>query len=167
MAIKGARSEDRRITPHLIVRNLEAAVEFYQRALGAVELYRSPLPGGKGLHAHLKIGDSVVMVTSEADPEEMRTMGMEVHLRSPQSLGGTSMLLEVFVDDVDAAYKRAVDAGAEPTLPLSDCFWGDRYGWVRDPYGHLWALAQVLEELAPEEVARRMEEHMSQMKNEA
>lgn len=138
-------------------------MEFYSRALGAVELYRSPLPGGMGLHLHVRIGKTFVMITEEAPPSQSRTIDETIALQSPQSLGGTTAVFEILVDDVDAAYQRAVDAGATPVLPVSDCFWGDRYGWVRDPYGHIWALATVLEDLTPEEVKRRMDQMMAKM----
>jgi uncharacterized glyoxalase superfamily protein PhnB len=163
MAIKGARGEQGRIAPHLIVRKAEDAVAFYERALGAVELYRSELPGGMGMHFHIRVGKSFVMVTDEAPPAETHTIDDTISLKSPQSLGGTGTVLELLVEDVDSAYKRAVDAGATPVLPVSDCFWGDRYGWVRDPYGHIWALATVVEELTPEEVRKRMDEMMAKM----
>lgn len=161
MAIKGARAEKNRIAPHLIVRNASEAVAFYKQAFGAVELYRSTLPGGIGVHFHLQVAKSFVMVTDEAPPSEGHSIDDTIKLRSPQSLGGTGTVLELLVDDVDSAYRRAVDAGATPVLPVSDCFWGDRYGWVRDPFGHIWALATVLEELTPEEVQRRMEKMMA------
>lgn len=163
MGIKGAQGEKNRIAPHLIVRHAKEAMEFYSRALGAVELYRSPLPGGMGLHLHVRIGKTFVMITEEARPSQSRTIDETIALQSPQSLGGTTAVFEILVDDVDAAYQRAVDAGATPVLPVSDCFWGDRYGWVRDPYGHIWALATVLEELTPEEVKRRMDQMMAKM----
>ena len=150
MAIKGARSEDGRLTPHLIVRGAAEAVEFYQRAFGARELYQSPLPGGGGLHVHLQIERSMIMLTEEAPGHP------DVKLASPVTLGGVSSLVEIFVKDVDTAYARAVDAGAVPTLPLADTFWGDRYGWVTDPFGHIWALATAKEELTPEQVHTRM-----------
>jgi uncharacterized glyoxalase superfamily protein PhnB len=161
MAIKGARPANGTITPHLVVRNAKEAVEFYKRAFGAVELYSSPLPFGSGMHFHLRVASTLVMVTDEMPPGMVEKEGEEsidsqVVLRSPQSLGGTSMVLELIVDDVDAAHKRAVEAGAVPTLPVSDQFWGDRYGWVTDPYGHMWALATVKEELTPEQVQERM-----------
>lgn len=163
MAIKGAQGEKNGIAPHLIVRHADEAMEFYSRALGAVELYRSPLPGGMGLHLHVRIGKTFVMITEEARPSQSHTIDDTIALQSPQSLGGTTAVFEILVDDVDAAYQKAVDAGATPVLPVSDCFWGDRYGWVRDPYGHIWALATVLEELTPEEVKRRMDQMMAKV----
>jgi PhnB protein len=163
MAIKGARSEHRRVTAHLLVRDAARAVEFYTRAFGAAELYRSAMPDGNGIHAHLKIGDSMVMVSDERpDSGEPGHADLPSPPRSPQSLGGTSTVLELYVDDADAAFRRAVDAGATPTLPVSDTFWGDRYGWVTDPFGHIWALATVKEELTPDEVSARMREYAAQ-----
>lgn len=163
MAIQGACGDKDRISPHLIVRNATEALEFYKRALGAVELYRSPLPGSAGMHFHLRIGKSFVMLTDEAPPSDSRGIDSTIALLSPQSLGGTTTVHEILVEDVDTAYTRAVDAGATPVLPVSDCFWGDRYGWVRDPFGHIWALATIVEELTPEEVQRRMEQAMAEM----
>jgi PhnB protein len=163
MAIKGARGEKYHIGPHLIVRNAREAVDFYKRAMGARELYSSRLPEGSGMHFQLRIGKAIVKVTDEAPEKQAERIEETVALRSPQSLGGTCTVLEILVDDVDLAYRRAVDAGATPVLPVSDWFWGDRYGCVRDPFGHIWALATVLEELTPEEVEQRMEQMMSRM----
>lgn len=83
----------------------------------------------------------------------------QLYQRSPASLGGTSATVEMHVDDADAAYARAVDAGAAPVIPVSDTFFGDRYGWVRDPFGHVWALATVKEVLTPDQIAERMQAH--------
>ena len=147
-----------------MVRNADQAIEFYRRAFGAVELYCSPLPGGKGVHAHLRIANSMVMITDEnTESEEMGHLA--VGFASPQTLGGTSMLLELLVDDVDAAFQRALDAGAKPALPVSDCFWGDRYAWVTDPFGYIWALATVKEVLTPEQVHQRMMQYMAHMQS--
>ena len=150
MANAGARPDERRITPHLIVRGSAEAVEFYQRAFGAVVLYRSPMPDGKGVHAQLRICDSVLMITEESTAHPQMTM------RSPRTFGGSTTILELYVDDVDAAYERLVAAGARPILPPTDTFFGDRYGQAEDPFGHVWALATVREVLTPEEVAARM-----------
>jgi PhnB protein len=158
MAIKGARPNNRQVVPYLFVRNGEEALAFYQRAFGAQVLYRSSMPGGKGIFAQFKIGDSCFQLGDES-VERSNDRNWPA---SPETLGGTTVTLEMYVDDVDAAYKRAVDAGATPTMPPSDAFFGDRYGWVTDPYGHTWALATVKEELTPEEIARRMEDLMAQ-----
>lgn len=167
MAIKGARPAPGSITPHLVVSNAREAVAFYKRAFGAVELYSSPLPFGSGMHFHLRVAKSLIMVTDEMPPsatskEASEHIDSQVVLQSPQTLGGTSMAIELVVEDVDSAYKQAVEAGATPTLPLSDQFWGDRYGWISDPYGHIWALATVKEELTPEQVHERMTALMAQ-----
>ena len=154
MAIKGARPEHRRITPHLIVPDTDEAVDFYQRAFGAEVLYLAPLPTGKHLHAHLRIADTIVMLTQE-DPDEP-TGDAAARVATPVRLGGTTVIFELYVDDVDASVKRAKDAGASEPLAVCDAFWGDRYGWVRDPYGYIWALATVQEELTPRQIEDRM-----------
>jgi PhnB protein len=161
MAIKGASAACGTVTPHLIVRNSREAVEFYKHAFGAVELYSSPLPMNSGMHFHLRINNTFVMVTDEmpadmVDDHAEDSINRQVVLRSPQTLGGATMLLEMVVEDVDESYKRAVEAGAVPTLPVSDQFWGDRYGWITDPFGHIWAIATIKEELTQEQVRERM-----------
>ena len=153
MAIKGARAEDGRVTPHLMVRGGRKAVEFYTRAFGATLLYESRMPYGDGLHAHLQIGRTMIMVTDEQPPSGE---GMTLGVAAPESLDATTIILEYYVDDVDTAYQRAIDAGAKAMLPLCDSFYGDRFGWVADPFGHIWALGTVKEELTPEEVHQRM-----------
>jgi PhnB protein len=152
MAIKGARPDTRQISPHLIVRDGQAALRFYQQAFGAEVLYLSEMPSGVGLHAQLRIADSVVLLSSENMQQHP-----EAHVRAPETLGGTSVLLELYVDDVDAWFQRAVTAGAKPTMQPEEAFFGDRYGWVTDPFGHIWALATVKETLTPEELANRMQ----------
>ena len=153
MAIKGARSEEGRVTAHLLVRGGRKAIEFYTRAFGATVLYQSPMPDSGGIHAHLKIGRSMIMITDEppSSPD-----GMMIGIAAPESLGATTTILECYVEDVDSAIQRAVDAGARPLLPPCDAFYGDRFGWVVDPFGHVWSLATVKEELTPEEVHERM-----------
>jgi PhnB protein len=153
MAIKGARSEEGRITAHLLVRGGRKAIEFYTRAFGATVLYQSPMPHSDGIHAHLRVGRSIIMITDERPPS---TEGMMLGIAAPESLGATTTILECYVEDVDSAFQRAIDAGAKPLLPLGDAFYGDRFGWVADPFGHVWSLATVKEELTPEEVHERM-----------
>jgi len=153
MAIKGARAEDGRVTPHLIVRGGRKAIDFYRRALGATVLYESALPGDNGIHAHLQVGKTMIMITDERPPS---ANGIMLGVAAPESLGATTTILEYYVDDVDVAYQRAIDAGAKPMLPICDGFYGDRYGWVLDPFGHLWALGTVKEELTAEQVHQRM-----------
>jgi uncharacterized glyoxalase superfamily protein PhnB len=136
------------ITPNLIVSDGDKAIDFYKRAFGATELARMPAPGGGVLHAELRIGNSVFMLG-----EENRDMGS----KSPSTLGGTPLSLYVYVENVDAAWERALKAGGKPDMPLADMFWGDRAGWLTDPFGHAWALAQHVKDLTPEEIQKGQE----------
>jgi PhnB protein len=135
------------VTPAIVVDDAAKAIEFYKKALGATELVRMPSPDGRVAHAEIQIGDSRIML-SDPFPE----MGGPP---SPGKLGGTASTLMLYVADVDAFYKGAVDAGAEPTMPVADQFWGDRYGKFRDPFGHEWAVATHTEDLTPEEMMER------------
>lgn len=152
MAIQGARPDNRQVVPYLFVRNGDEAIRFYERALGAKVLYRSPMPTGHGIFAQLKVGESVIQIADESPDHKCDPFSAS----SPETLGGTSVILEMYVDDVDAAFKRAVDAGATPTMPPFDAFFGDRYGWIRDPFGHSWALATVKETVTPEQIDERV-----------
>lgn len=145
--------EYRTVTPYLVVRDAERALGFYRDAFGAEEVHRQATPDGRMLHAEVAIGPSRVMLS-----EEMAEWGMT----SPQSLGGTPVTLQLFFEDVDAAWDRAVGAGAAPAHELMDAFWGDRYGVVVDPFGHKWGLAQRIEDLTPEELERRAAEWFAQ-----
>ena len=143
------------ITPHLSVRGAARAIEFYKRAFGAKELMRMPGPDGKTImHAELKIGDSIFFLN-----DEFPDMGCP----SPQSLGGTPSALHLYVKDVDAAFNRAVAAGAQVRMPVSDMFWGDRYGKIIDPFGHEWGIGTHKEDLTPEEIRKRGEAFFKQM----
>ena len=153
MAIKGARAEDGRVTAHLLVRGGRKAIDFYTRAFGAALLYESAMPDGNGVHAHLRVGTSMIMITDERPPSPD---GLMLGIAAPETLGATTTILEYYVEDVDASYSRAVDAGAKPMMPVCTAFYGDRSGWVMDPFGHVWALSTVLEELTPEQVHERM-----------
>ena len=165
MAIAGARPDERRITAHLLVRNVEKAIDFYRRAFGADVLYRSAVgPDSRVLHAQLRVADSCLLLSEE-------NMGMAeatfaryetgVKTRSPETLRGTSVILELYVDDVDRAFRRAVEAGATPKIPVANAFYGDRYGQLVDPFGHVWALATVLETLSAEQVDERAASHFA------
>ena len=133
------------LTPHIVVRDAAGAAEWYQRALGAEERSRVPVPGGRLMSVELWFGDSAVMVADEFP---------EMDVVSPQTVGGTSTVLNLYTEDADALWARAVDAGAQVLHPLQDQFWGDRHGQLTDPYGHRWGLAQHLRDVPPEEVAR-------------
>jgi PhnB protein len=134
------------ITPHLVARNAAKAIEFYKKAFGAEVKGVHYTPDGKVMHAMLKIGDSNLMMA-----DEFPGMGNA----SPEALGGSPVVLNIYVTDVDALFKQAVAAGATVTMPLVNQFWGDRYGQIKDPFGHSWALGQHIEDVAPEEMERR------------
>jgi PhnB protein len=140
------------VTPYLVVRGGEKAIEFYKKAFGAKERNRMPDPSGKLMHAEIQIGDSVVMLGDEF-PERGS--------RSPQTVGGASSSLMVYTKDVDALFERAVAAGATVQAPLMDMFWGDRWGKVLDPFGHEWQLASHVEDVSPREMAKRAATAMS------
>ena len=134
------------ITPHLVVRGVAAAIDFYSRAFGAHELLRNPAPGGDAImHSELLLGDSRFFVVDEFP-------GMAF---SPASLGGSSVTLHLYVEDVDASFDRAVAAGATPLMAVQDCFWGDRYGMLADPFGHRWSIASRIEDLSPQQLRDR------------
>jgi PhnB protein len=148
------------VTPHLVIKGADKAIEFYQKAFGAtVKGGVHHTPDGKVMHAELKIGDSAVMLADEFP-------GMS-DAQSPQTLGGTTTTLMIYTDNVDQLFDRAVKAGATATMPLANQFWGDRYGHVKDPFGHSWALGQHIEDVAPEEMERRGREAFSQMSKAA
>ena len=130
------------LTPHLVVKGAEQAIEFYQKALGAQLLGKHAGPGGKIMHALLQIGDSKLMLADEFP--EFGSLG-------PQS-GGTSVSLHVYVENVDKAWEKAVGAGGKVKMPLMDQFWGDRYGQFTDPFGHLWSLGSRIKIMTPEEM---------------
>lgn len=131
------------ITPHIVVRDAATASEWYQRALGAEERGRIPVPGGKYVQIELRFGDSTVMIADEFP---------ELGVISPLTLGGTYGALTIDTDDVDSLWQQALDAGAEVFQPLQDAFWGDRHGQIIDPYGHRWGLTQHLHDGPPEEI---------------
>jgi uncharacterized glyoxalase superfamily protein PhnB len=155
MAVEGSVPELGSIVPHLVVRDTAAAVEYYTKAFSAQVLYRSPSPSGEGEHVHLKMWSSLVQVSNE-EPTYRRERVEGNLLASPETLGGSSCVFQVRVPDVDEAFQRAVDHGASPALPPTDMFWGDRYGWIRDPFGHMWALSTVKEVLTPEQISERL-----------
>lgn len=164
MAIEGSVPLPGVIVPHLVVRNAAEAVDFYTRAFAATILYRSPSPSGVGEHIHLKIWSSLVQVSTE-EPAQRADRIEGALLASPETLSGSTAVFQIGVDDVDEVYKRAVDQGASPAWPPTDMFWGDRYGWVRDPFGHVWAFAQVKEILTPRQVEQRMLSFTAQPKD--
>lgn len=141
------------ITPYLITDDASAAIEFYKAAFGATELMRLPGPGGKVMHAEIKVGDSPVMLADEFP---------EMGIRSAKSFGGSPVSLMIYTEDVDAMFAQALAAGATEKKPLADQFYGDRSGTIEDPFGHSWTIATHTEDISPEEIARRFQEMMSQ-----
>ena len=142
------------ITPHLIVRDAARAIEFYKQAFGAKDRGVMKGPDGKVMHAELQIGDSIVMLA-----DEMPEFGS----RSPQSIGGSPTGLHIYTDNVDAAFDRAVKAGAQVEMPVMEQFWGDRYGKLKDPFGHSWSVATHVKDLSAEDMKRGMDEAMAKM----
>ncbi len=155
MAVEGSVPLPGVIIPHLVVRDAAEAVDFYIRAFAATILYRSPSPSGVGEHIHLKIWSSLVQVSTE-EPAQRADRIEGALLASPETLAGSTCVFQIGVDDVDEAYKHAVDQGASPAWPPTDMFWGDRYGWIRDPFGHVWAFAQIKEILTPQQIEQRL-----------
>jgi PhnB protein len=140
------------VTPYLTVNDAARAIDFYKRAFGAQEKVRMQGPPGKVGHAELKIGDSIVMLA-----DEMPGSGC----RSPHALGGSTAGIFLYVKDVDAAFKQAVSAGAKVATEPADMFWGDRFGRLTDPFGHVWSLATHKEDVTPEEMQKRSQTAMS------
>ena len=135
------------LTPHLVCSGAADALTFYTKAFGAVETSRMPGPGGKIMHAQMRIGDSIFMLAD--DFPDFGSVG-------PAALKNTPVYLHLYVEDVDAAFARAIEAGGKPIMPVADMFWGDRYGKLEDPFGHHWSVATQLRKLTPEEIRENM-----------
>jgi uncharacterized glyoxalase superfamily protein PhnB len=143
------------VTPHIVVRDVAKAIAFYQAAFGAEQCHVMYMPDGKTvMHAEIRIGNSPVMMA-----EECPQWGSA----SPLALGNSPVTLHLYVKDVDTMFKQAVAAGAKPTMPPMDMFWGDRYSKVTDPYGHHWGIATHTKDLTPEEMAKGAQEAFAQM----
>lgn len=144
------------VTPNLVIRDCAKAIEFYTRALGAQEVSRFPAPDGKSVwHAELRIGDSIVFMN-----DEMPGMGRS----APTADAPVPVTMWLYVPDCDAAFRRAVDAGAKPTMQPDDMFWGDRVASIADPYGYLWSFATHQKDLTVEEMRRAGEEFARSMR---
>jgi len=146
------------VTPSLTVRNAAQAIEFYKKALGAVERMRMEGPGGSISHAELKIGDSIIFLN-----DENPAFGS----KSPQTLGGSSSGFYLYVEDVDSAFQRALDAGGKLTMPVTDMFWGDRMGNFSDPYGFNWTLSTHTQDMTEEELEEGAKAFHAQMAAQA
>ncbi len=148
-AVKPIPAGTHTVTPHLICADAAAALEFYKKAFGAVELSRVPGADGKLMHASVRIGDSVVMLNDEMP--EWGSLG-------PKALKGSPVTIHLYVENADAAFAQAVAAGAKVTMALDDMFWGDRYGKLEDPFGHHWSIGTHIRDVSPEEMQAAMEQ---------
>jgi uncharacterized glyoxalase superfamily protein PhnB len=135
------------VTPHLICAGAAGAIDFYQRAFNATEISRLPGPDGRLMHASIRIGDSTVMLVDEM-PEH--------GARGPKLLNGTAVFIHLYVEDADALAAQAIRAGAKSIMPVSEMFWGDRYGQVEDPFGHRWSIATHVRDVSPADMEKAM-----------
>jgi PhnB protein len=147
MAVKPIPEGYRTVTPYLIIKGAAAALEFYKKAFGAVEVMRFE-DAGQIAHAEMRIGDSIVMLSDEHP---------QMGYKSPATIGGTAGGIHLYVEEVDALFNRAVAAGAKVTRPLANQFYGDRTGSLIDPFGHMWSLGTHREDVSEEEMRRRLE----------
>ena len=142
------------VTPYLVHKQSAEAIKFYEKAFGAEEIMRMPGPGGMIMHAEIKIGSSVVMLSDEFK---------ETGSFAPDPEQGTHVSMFLYVEDVDKAFELAKASGCKVVMELDDMFWGDRFGRVKDPYGYVWGMASRKEILTKEEILKRQEEHFKQM----
>ncbi len=153
MAVKPVPDGYHTATPYLYVRGGTKALDFYKKAFGATELFRMEGPGGSIGHAEIKIGDSPIMLADESP---------EMGARSPEAYGGSAVGIMLYVPDVDATVKRAVEAGAKLDRAVENKFYGDRMGSIKDPFGHTWYISTHVEDVPPEEMKRRAEAMMAE-----
>jgi uncharacterized glyoxalase superfamily protein PhnB len=140
------------VTPSLVFKDCNKAIDFYKKALGAQELMRMPGPDGKMMHAEIKVGNSHVMMNDEI-------MGS----KSAETLGASPVTFYLYVEDADSSFKKAIAAGCKEIMPVADMFWGDRMGAVSDPYGYKWNFSTHVKDMTPEEMKRGQDEWMKQM----
>jgi PhnB protein len=157
MSVKPVPDGYHTVTPHLTIRDAARAIEFYKAAFGAEQRGVMKGPDGKIMHAELKIGDSIIMLSDEFP---------EMGAVSPQTLGGSSTGLHIYLDNVDSAFDKAVKAGAEVEMPVMDQFWGDRYGKLKDPFGHKWSLGTHIKDLSMDEMKKGMDEAMAKWQDQ-
>jgi len=153
MPVKAIPDGYHSVTPYLSIKGASDAIEFYKKAFDAIELFRLDMPGGIIEHAEIQIGNSRIMIADPCD---------DVSFGDPKTLGGSTVGLYVYVDDVDRMYSQSVAAGAKSINPVEDQFYGDRIGTIEDPYGHRWFIATHKEDLTPEEINKRVEDLFEQ-----
>jgi PhnB protein len=144
---KAIPSGHRTVTPYLAIKSATKALEFYKNAFGATERYKLMMPDGRLGHAEIQLGDSMIMLADEFP---------EYGGKAPETLGGSPVSIHLYVEDVDAFFKKALAAGAKELKPVMDQFYGDRSGQLEDPFGHLWWVATHKEDIAPEEMQKRV-----------
>jgi PhnB protein len=155
MAVKKIPDGHNRVSPYLIVSGAERALDFYKQAFDAVELFRFKAPDGKVGHAEVRIGDTVIMLADEFPDHDAH---------SPRKFGGSPVGLHLYCEDVDAVAAKATAAGAKVKRPVTNQFYGDRAGTLEDPFGHVWHISTHVEDLSPDELARRAKEAMAGQK---
>ena len=148
MSAKAIRAGRHTVAPYLAIKNAAKALEFYQTAFGATEIYKLMMPDGRLGHAEIRLGDSIIMLSDEFP---------EYGGKAPETLGGSPVSIHLYVEDVDAFFNRALAAGARERKPVMDQFYGDRSGQLEDPFGHLWWVATHKEDVGPDEMQKRVE----------
>lgn len=138
------------VTPYLNLNNAAEAIKFYKDAFGAKEVEMNYGPEGKIMHSVIKIGDSLIMI-SDIFPE------YSCGISDPHSLKGTTAMFHIYVEDVDSAFNKAIKAGGKVKMPVEDMFWGERYGQLEDPFGHLWSISTHIADVSPEEISEGVE----------
>ncbi len=146
----------RTVTPHMVVKDARAALDFYEKAFGAetVELIPMPGEGGGVMHASFRVGDSMIMLAEECPQGGPNA--------APETVGSSTCTIHLYVDDVDAAFAKAAEAGCDSTMPVMDTFWGDRFGMLTDPFGHGWSVATHTSDPSEEEMAAGAEAFFAQ-----
>ncbi len=147
------------VTPSLVIRGAKEALEFYKKTFGAEVTYCLDRPDGKVMHATMKIGNSILMISDECPPHEGHDT---LCVRSPADVGGTTTNLYLYVKDADAAFNKAVNNGATVSMPIADMFWGDRVGMFKDPFGHFWSVATHTRDVSNQELAEGAKKFYSQ-----
>lgn len=145
------------ITPFLSFNGAAKAIQFYEKAFDAKVIEKHDTPDGKVMHAILQIGDSLLMIADQFPDQDCG-------IKTPHALKGTTALFHLYVPNVDASFDRAIKAGATVNMPLADMFWGDRYGQIQDPFGHIWSLATHIADYTPEEMEKGAQECFSSQK---